>query len=92
MHFFGIATPLGHVIRFNMKALKENDYFTVGAMLSKIVMQGVEPPIIFSPSKCKFLSSGIENCHPSLDEIPNAHVRASLEKVWIQSVMSEITS
>ena len=32
------------MIRFNMKDFRENDYFTVGLMLSTIIMQGESHP------------------------------------------------
>lgn len=48
-------------------------------MLSTITIQGGEPPRIFSPCICHFVSSGIENCQPTFEEVPNAQVRASLE-------------
>lgn len=74
------ATPKGHVIRFNVKALRENDYYSVGLMLSIIILQGGEPPNLFSPSICDYMTSGLGKCNPTIEEIPNASVRTSLEK------------
>lgn len=53
---FLAATPKGHVIRFNVKALRENDYYIVGLMLATIILQGSEPLNIFSPSICQYIT------------------------------------
>ena len=68
------------MIRFNMKAFRENDYFTVGLMLSTIIMQGGEPPRIFSPI-CQDISGGLKKCNPVIEELPNLSLRSSLFKV-----------
>ena len=69
------------MIRFNIKASRENDYLTVGLMLSTIIMQGSEPPKIFSPTICQYISGGLENCNPTIEEVPTLAVRSSLLKV-----------
>ena len=81
MMLYLLATPKGYVIRFHMKAFKENGYFTVGLMLSTIIMQGGEPPRIFSPTVCQYISGGLEKCNPTIEEVPNLAVRSSLLKV-----------
>lgn len=78
---FFVATPKGHVIRFNVKALRENDYYIVGLMLATIILQGGDN--IFSPSICQYITSGLEKCAPTIEEIPNALVRTSLLKVLL---------
>ena len=50
-------------------------------MLSIIILQGGEPPNLFSPSICDYMTSGLGKCNPTIEEIPNASVRTSLEKV-----------
>ena len=80
---FFVATPKGHVNRFNVKALRENDYYIVGLMLATIILQGGEPPNIFSLSICQYITSGLEKCAPTIEEIPNALVRMSLLKVLL---------
>ena len=80
---FFVGTPKGHVIRFNVKALRENDYYIVGLMLATIIFQGGEPPNIFSPSICQYITSGLEKCTPTIEEIPNALVRTSPFKVLL---------
>ena len=42
----------------NIKALWEHEHFTVGIMLSTIVMQGGEPPRIFSPTVRQYIDQG----------------------------------
>ena len=81
MMLYLLAIPKGYVIRFNMKAFRENGYFTVGLMLSTIIMQGGEPPRIFSPTVCQYISGGLEKCNPTIEEVPNLAVRSSLLKV-----------
>jgi len=78
MLYLFLATPKGYVIRFNMKAFRENDYFTVGLMLSTIIIQGGEPPRIFSPTICQYISGGWEKCNPIIEEVPNLAVQSSL--------------
>ena len=80
---FFVATPKGHVIRFNVKALRENDYYIVGLMLATIILRGGEPPNIFSPSICQYITLGLEKYAPTIEEIPNALVRTSLLKVLL---------
>ena len=58
---FFVATPKGHVIRFNVKALRENDYYIVGLMLATIILRGGELPNIFSPSICQYITLGLES-------------------------------
>ena len=55
--------------------------FTVGLMLSTIIMQGDRPPRIFSPTICQYISGGFEKCNPTIEEVPNLAVRSSLLKV-----------
>ena len=69
------------MIRFNMKAFRENNYFTVGLMLSTIIMKGAEPPRILSPTICQYISGGLEESDPTIEEFPNLSVRSSLLKV-----------
>lgn len=69
------------MICFNMKAFRDNDYFTVGLMLSTIIMQGGEPPRIFSPTICQYISGGLEKYNPTIEKVPNLAVRSSLLKV-----------
>jgi hypothetical protein len=90
-YFLFIATYKGHVIRFNMKSLRDNDYFTVGVMLSTIVLQGGEPPRIFSPAICQYMACGLEKFAPSIEEIPDTAVRASLDKVFKKKLSHNIT-
>ena len=62
----------------NMKALWEHEHFTVGLMLSTIVIQVGEPPRIFSPTVCQYIDQGFEKCAPT---IPNRLVWSSQMKV-----------
>jgi len=57
------------------------DYYIVDFMLSIIILQGGEPPNIFSPSICECMTSSLGKCTPTTEEIPNASVPTSLEKV-----------
>ena len=51
-------------------------------LMSTITMQGGEPPRIFSPTICQYISGGLmEKCNPTIEEVPNLAVRSSLLKV-----------
>ena len=61
--------------------------YIVGLLLSIIILLGGEPPNLFSPSIGKYMTSGLGKHNPAIEEIPNASVWTSLEKVCYSLVV-----
>lgn len=47
-----------------------------------MIVQGGEPPRLFSNGICQYIQSGFEHVAPEIDEVPDREVRNSLVKVW----------
>lgn len=52
-------------------------------MLATTIVQGGEPPCLFSQAICDYICFGFDESCPTIEEIPDAVVKNDLAKVQI---------
>ncbi|KAK3593328.1 hypothetical protein CHS0354_031389 [Potamilus streckersoni] len=76
-----VETPNGLVPRNNIRQLQEGLLFDIGRMISTIVMQGGEPPSLFSPLITQCILMDAISTQPDVDDIPDLIIRESLRLI-----------
>ncbi|KAL3875460.1 hypothetical protein ACJMK2_033407 [Sinanodonta woodiana] len=76
-----VETPNGLVPRNNIRQLQEGLLIDVGRMIATIVMQGGEPPSLFSPLITQCILKDAISTEPDVDDIPDLIVRESLRLI-----------
>ncbi|KAK3593330.1 hypothetical protein CHS0354_031393 [Potamilus streckersoni] len=76
-----VETPNGLIPRNNIRQLQEGVLRHVGRMISTIVIQGGEPPSIFSPIITECVLKDPMSTRPKVDDIPDVIIRESLKLV-----------
>ncbi|KAL3875461.1 hypothetical protein ACJMK2_033408 [Sinanodonta woodiana] len=76
-----VETPNGLIPRNNIHQLREGVLRHIGRMISTMVIQGGEPPSIFSPIITECVLKDPMSTKPNVDDIPDLIIRESLKLV-----------
>ena len=71
----------GRVPRPNVFELEKKTYLYVGQMIATSLLHGGPAPSFFSKAVADYLVFGVTNVSPSTNDIPDASVRDSIQKV-----------
>ena len=72
---------MGWVVRCNIRSLQNRDYLSVRRMLATAIVQGGEPPRLFSQAICNYICNGFDQTQPTIEEISDATIKNDLHKV-----------
>jgi hypothetical protein len=79
-----------YIFRHNISALQGREFYAFGQLTALGLLQGSPGPRCFSKTVVDYILTGnIEGLAPSIDEIPNPDIRASLVELEKQSNASE---
>ena len=79
-----------YIFRHNISALQGQEFYAFGQLTALGLLQGSPGPRCFSKTVVDYILTGnIEGLAPSIDEIPNPDIRASLGELEKQSNASE---
>ena len=68
----------------NISLVQNGVYYTVGQMISIIIVQGGEPPALLSPLVVDYLlTEQIFQLNVSPDDVADMELREALKKVWV---------
>ncbi|KAL0969895.1 hypothetical protein UPYG_G00234150 [Umbra pygmaea] len=75
-------SPNGFILRMNIAHVQNRVYRTVGQMMSTIIVQGGEPPVLLSPLVVDYLLTGnIFHVNVTPDDVADMELREALNKV-----------